>query len=237
MFKQLSAFSFSVLFSLPVLAQQCPEVAPQSLFAEFETQSLHHNKIEEKQRWSYIRQSNKAIFHYPKRNIAEQWSLNKRQRVEFERWFLSAKRVIQYENGDLKSIGKEQQWQAVSQVIDASLLTRLKLQSTSRYLCWQQQNFSGAVDGAQIQVSWLPKLNLVKSVAWKKGELEKKIVLQQLSHIDTAKTIFSQRLSYSEMDFADIGDNEADPFVARMIDQGFGVERDAAMYPDQHGHH
>lgn len=237
MFKKIIVASAGLFISFASWANDCPAVDQQSLAVEFKTSSNTGLKSKSEQNWRYIRQANKVVFYYPMRNVAEQWMRNEKQQLAFERWFLTPKRVIQYENGDLKSIGQDQQWRAVSQVLNPEILSQLEPQASTRYLCWQQDNYQGEKNGIQIKVAWLPQLNLLRRISWVQGEQQKSITLQQLQSLEQVKSIFTQRETYAEMDFADIGDNEADPFVATMIDQGFGVERDPSMYPEQHGHH
>lgn len=235
MFKKAVITVFSMAVMLPVLANDCDtNITARKLLASYQTS----NKAETKrvQNWQYIRQADKVIFYYPQRNIAEQWSKDRHQKVIFERWFVSAKRVIQYNNSDLKSINNDKHWSDVGHVLQPEALKTLKKTGDSKYACWAQENYSGKQGGATVHVEWLPQLQLLKKITLTQNKQSKTIQLERLEALGAANTMLKARETYDEMDFADIGDNETDPFISNMIEQGFGVERDPGMYPEQHGH-
>lgn len=235
MFKKAVITVFSMAVMLPVLANDCDKkITAKKLMASYQTSSKAETK--RVQNWQYIRQADKVIFYYPQRNIVEQWSKDKRQKVIFERWFVSAKRVIQYNNGDLKSINNDKRWSDVSHIFQPEALKTLKKTGDSKYACWTQENYRGVQGESTVYVEWLPQLQLLKKITLTQNKQSKTIQLEKLQALNAANTMLKARETYDEMDFADIGDNEADPFISNMIEQGFGVERDPSMYPGHHGH-
>ena len=45
---------------------------------------------------------------------------------------------------------------------------------------------------------------------------------------------FAKRVDYQATDYADIGDDHTDPFLTKMVTQGF-IEAGASGFYDQHG--
>ena len=58
--------------------------------------------------------------------------------------------------------------------------------------------------------------------------------LEKIEHKENIITqAFRQRANYQTTDFADIGDNEADPFLIKMINLGFIEHGSSGMYNPQ----
>ena len=58
--------------------------------------------------------------------------------------------------------------------------------------------------------------------------------LQDVNYNADTNTFFAKRESYQSTDYADIGDDHTDPFLTKMVNQGF-IEAGASGYYDQHG--
>lgn len=59
--------------------------------------------------------------------------------------------------------------------------------------------------------------------------------LEIVSDPTSAQAAFDRRASYASTDYADIGDNESDPFLLRMINLGF-IEHGGSGFYDADGH-
>ncbi len=77
--------------------------------------------------------------------------------------------------------------------------------------------------GKKYHLRWIANLNLLEQLDVYKGN--DKIINWTLRNISTDSKIIKSYaatiLSYQSTDYADIGDNESNPFLAKMIHQGF----------------
>ena len=90
-------------------------------------------------------------------------------------------------------------------------------------------------DGKTISLKWLPHYRLIKSFS-KETEVGKSSWILEDKIIDPKqiKKAFTAWENYQTTDYTDIGDNESDPFLMKMINLGF-VEHGASGFYDAQG--
>src|SRR5688500_18907706 len=79
--------------------------------------------------WTFIRSTNTV--RHVRSNRSEIWTLMGKQ-VGFEQMFHEQKVVIEYSPGDLRAVGSEKSWHALSEIIDSSVLSKLKQKGSRR---------------------------------------------------------------------------------------------------------
>lgn len=143
------------------------------------------------------------------------------------------KRSIEYQ---AKSMSDDR-WQQIRQLIHNSQKQSLSLIDSKQEGChqhelYQWQNKETSLQG---ELVWNADLNLVVSLTITQGQKQS---FWQLEKIEQDKHIiaqeFSQRDNYQATDFADIGDNESDPFLIKMINLGF-IEHGASGFYNAQG--
>jgi hypothetical protein len=94
-----------------------------------------------------------------------------------------------------------------------------------------------------IVLKWLPELQLVSFFSSTRGDIKETWQLTSQQYDQPAIELFFTQLSqYQSTDYADIGDDHTDPFLAKMINLGF-VEHGASGFyntdgqPIEGGHH
>ncbi len=138
------------------------------------------------------------------------------------RVFPQYQRTIWYPAGDLRALGKEAKWRGVAGWPDPQHHDyRMVSGSTSIVQGCPAQEYMGA-DGDK--VLWLDQVKLPARMA-DAGVVWQLVSLQRVSREET----FELWTQWQSTDFADVGDNESDPFLRRMISLGF-VEHGASGF-------
>jgi hypothetical protein len=82
----------------------------------------------------------------------------------------------------------------------------------------------------------MPSVNMVKSLTETTPGMTREWQLKEMVTEDAAvKAAFELRDDYETTDYADIGDNESDPFLLKMINLGH-ISHGASGFYDEHGH-
>ena len=175
---------------------------------------------------SYIlelwRKGKQAIHSYPESHISELWQLAANGRIGSVRYFDEHQRGIEYQPGEKLNEKENRDWSIKSQLVSDSLLQQMELLEKSGEGCERTETYIQNNAGQFMQISWLPEKKLVKEFSHISAGKSIHWVLQ--STVEDAEKIAIQmglRDHYQMTDFADIGDNESDPFLLGMINLGF----------------
>ncbi len=164
-----------------------------------------------------IRSGSKVVYQYPASQMADVWTLEQRGQLSLARYFDAHRRGIEYYAGDLRSLQehKSNQWQKLAHVVDVSALSP---HSRSGSGCKASELYRGnGYEVAYLTAYRLPErinfyLNGKRTVAYR---------LNKIGAYPDFDNMMAAYQTYPTLDFADIGDSEADPFVRRMINMGF----------------
>ena len=165
----------------------------------------------------------------------EAWNKN----GEYVRYFPKELRSISYRRGDLLALNintdLDKQFHLISQQglaqltkLDTSKLNTNKLK-TAAGQCYNLQHYSNNDTRHPVTVNWLADMSLPESFTLDNGQHTISYQLTELKPI--SRDSFKQRISgYQDLDFADVGDSESDPFIAKMITQGFIQHGSSGFY-------
>lgn len=173
--------------------------------------------------------------------VTDFWTSAPKQRLKLVRLFDEHQKGIEYE---AKTYGNKITWNNLFHKISPRQLANMTLQSSSGQGCNLTETYSKTEHGKTVEVKWLPQYQIAKSIkvetkqntlSWRLTKLEPNVakVNQQFAHWD----------KYYLTDYVDIGDNESDPFLAKMINMGFVQGGASGFYDAQgnqlggHGHH
>ena len=123
------------------------------------------------------------------------------------------------------------QWQRHTQLITEQLLTQLTADEVVGTGCQQAVKYHGKIGDNQYQVTWLPQLQLLKY--YQQSNAKQTLTIELTRLIADQATIsqqFNRQHDYQLIDFADIGDNESDPFWAKMINMGYVTQSAGGFY-------
>lgn len=164
-----------------------------------------------------IRSGNTVIYQYPASQMADVWQREQGDQLSLARYFDAHRRGIEYYAGDLRSLQehKDNRWQKLAHVVDVSGFSP------------QGRSGSGCDEVAQYrnsgyQIDYLAAYQLPKSMTfYLNGKPTVSYRLNKIGASADFKGLMDGYQRYRSLDFADIGDSEADPFVRQMIKMGF----------------
>lgn len=200
-------------------AQPCN---PDYLKADYQITSQAGDAEQQVKTLSLWRNGNQVAHQFADKQISEIWFLQKNQRVNLTRQFDQYNRGIEYQAMEMRH-GQGADWQSKYALISKQMLAALNKDKTfaGKSSCETIEHYSGTVDGAEVNLQWLPKLNLVKQLSISNATGFKQWTLLD-SNTEIAEIAEQYRLwgRYQTTDYADIGDNESDPFLLQMINLG-----------------
>lgn len=192
------------------------------------------------------RRAERELYREPRRvlhvdrtlGVADQFAMTPNDRVRSVRYFDGPERAIAYEPADLALVrtggadaGDRSRWWRPDGWLDGAAIERSRLLGTDGEGCDRLERRVLLVPGARVELEWYPALDLPKRQRVERDGVT--VVWELLERDDDPERVeaaFASRADYAEIDFADVGDSESDPFVRRMIVLGF-VE-----HPDGSGH-
>jgi hypothetical protein len=222
--------TLTVLLSTSVMAQeQCP--AQTALDAHYQTQrTLVATGETEQTEVELLRQEGLVMHRYPN-GLGDIWHKVTPTQLRLDRFFDNDKRLIEYESADLSLVGKQKSWSSIYHMIEPSFLQQLTQTKTEGTGCDLIITYTGSVHGRDYTVKWNPNIELLVSLSMHSDTLQESWKMTSLqTEPQQIQAAFDQRFSYMNTDFADIGDNEADPFLVKMINLGYIEHAPEAVY-------
>ncbi|MFT7405179.1 hypothetical protein [Zhongshania sp.] len=180
------------------------------------------------------RRANSVAEQYPKRAITELWERNRSNSIKLNRYFDAYQRGIEYAPGEIKDLGGDDNWSMKNQLVANSLLAKMTLIKTIGSGCDREEIYTLKDLQQSITLNWLPAYRLVKSYTRNaKGQTSTWLLTAKSTDTKVINVFFEQHLNYQTTDYADIGDNESDPFLRKMINLGFIEHGSSGMYDAQ----
>lgn len=156
--------------------------------------------------------------------------------------FDNFKRSIEYPAKPMN----DDRWQQIRQFIPNSQKQSLSLVSIKKEGCHQHELYQWHNEETKLQgkLVWNADLNLVVLLSMIQGDQQNHWQLENIEYDEAIiARAFNQRDNYQATDFADIGDNESDPFLIKMINLGFIEHGASGIYnangenmPIEHNH-
>jgi len=185
--------------------------------------------------FSFARNQQQVITIYPQKQTAEYWQKRANGRHHFYRFFTADQRSVYYPPSDLSSLNIIRSWDSIENLHPLSWLSSLERVDSQTQTGKQVDFYRGTLADIYVELDWLPEYQLPQRILTKQGFKSHEIVLQSLKQ-DPAfiEQALAEWLSYPSIDYADVGDSENDPFLAKMIRQGF-IEHAASGVYDSNG--
>ncbi|MBD1389324.1 hypothetical protein IC617_07795 [Neiella sp. HB171785] len=214
-------FSTSVNASANVAAHSCP-LNKQRLSADYtltRTWDIGRSQTKQLTLW---RNANEVALQYPQQAITEIWTRGKDGRSRPVRYFDDYQRGIEYFPNEVKGSATAQVWQSKYQLIDDDFRQQMTLVSEAGQGCLRTETYELKQQGKRYRLVWQPASQLVIQYQEQAMSQLFTIELQQTSQ-DSGQIdqFFASRQAYQTTDYADVGDNESDPFFLKMMSLGF----------------
>ena len=220
----------SLFFSLTAFAEDTCQVT--SVMATYQIETVTKSNHSTDKNELILLRHGKSVFHINDNKIATQWTKLPNAHMKKTSYFIDDKRAIEYEatKNNLDNV-----WQYHAQLLHPRFQSQLKLVETVGSGCEKLEHYQQTTDSKNIDVWWYPEKKIAKSIQHVYPDTT---INWQLTHFVNSKTKVQQKLdilmAYHATDFADIGDNEADPFFRKMINLGF-IDHHASGFYDSQG--
>ncbi len=231
-------FTLSLLFvGLPVIAQanthQCQQdfATVQAVYSETRQQANGHS---DSRQVTLHRNPQQSAISYSNTGITELWEQSADKRLRLVKYFDDEKRGIEYEAYEIK-LSRLEDWSSKRQLIADALIAEMVLQSSTGTGCDRVETYTLTTPDTRLQLSWYPEKKLMKKYQIDKGAARFVWELQESHRNNTVINNYFNAIShYQTVDYTDVGDNESDPFLMKMINLGF-VEHGASGFYDAQG--
>ena len=128
--------------------------------------------------------------------------------------------VVVFAPGDLRASGRGGDWTTLSGLVDPALRGQLHAVGNSKVAGESATRYRGERKGTPIELTWLAAASLPAHFRSGQGKSRFEVTLVTLERHPSAEA-FTSTANYRELDAADIGDMELDPFARRYILEGF----------------
>jgi len=215
----------------------------QMIGAVYEATSMPSGDKEQKRRQVILWRNGQRVAHeYTDTHITELWEKTKNGMLRLERYFDAHQRGIEYHPFEINHGRGTTDWSLRYQLISDELLNGMQLTETQGHGCDVLEKYVFNDAATKIILYWLPELALIKSYSEtsQTGKIQWTL-LRMIVNEEHVKQVFRSRSKYQTTDYADIGDNESDPFLLKMINLGHLDHSHSGFYNDQgqpfNGHH
>ena len=171
---------------------------------------------------NFWRMRDQVVYEYEARQYAEIWNLVSNGQIRPVRYFDEFKQGIEYQPMDVNDGKGDKNWSAKNNIVSEQLRQQLTQDSVSGEGCEQIISYSQKQALSLKTVRWLSYYQLPESMQFfNNGVVIEWQALQIISDPEIIQQAFNQRSHYKTTDYADIGDNESNPVISKMIHQGF----------------
>lgn len=214
-------------------------LSSQSLKATYQVTTTRGNSASPATTLMLWRDGNKVAHQYPQTNITETWQLIRDTHIKAVRYFDGHKRAIEYQPNERIHGKVEKDFSYRYQLISDGVLAKMVEQETVGEGCNTEVKMTLNDQVQHITLTWLPAFRLIKDFQVEAKGMKREWRLTSLAHPDKEKldthAFFAEREAYQSTDYADIGDDHTDPFLTKMVNQGF-IEAGASGFYHQDGH-
>ena len=213
----LAAFTLQANASLPNLCQplQKKVKVQYTINTSFSVGEKHQQQL------TLWRTPQKVAHQYPTKLITQQWTRANNGRLSRTQYFDQDLRAIEFEIQSPQT-STDAHWQKKFQLVTNQLINSMNLVTTQGQACDLVKYYHLEKNGVIHQLTWMPHKSLVTRYRVSSAKMSKEWVLQTLDYdAEAVNRFFSLREQYPSTDFADIGDNESDPVLSKLIHLGF----------------
>lgn len=180
----------------------------------------------------YYRNGNVVAYSYPSQKITEVYRRLKNGNVALMKAFDAYKRAIEYDTIDIETEGDTISWESHANLPSPERMHLL----ANRVPCSLSEQFEHYIkrgNFSYVEMMWSRSKDILIALeVYEHKRLKYRYVLENLTPIDNHLDLIHD---YESTDFADIGDNEHDPFLVKLIDLGF-VSHHEVNVLDTDGH-
>jgi len=181
---------------------------------------VQYNPKDLSQTFTLWRMDNLVAHQQHNIQITEVWHQTSNQQYQLIKHFDQYSRAIEYEPSDYKILDKVVFWDTKYSLFP--LAEQFVQTQKESFDCYDLITYEKNTEQTKEKILWRTDVNLAvgyqsenpnRIITWK---------MQEMNHNpQQVADFFKEKRNDPTIDYADIGDNENDPFLAQMINQGF----------------
>jgi len=167
--------------------------------------------------WQFWRDNKTVEIFNSHTQLSEKWMISSKDEISYLKVFHSHQQVIEYYPSDLRSLHSYPEWEKITHLIDVQLLKQLKHTSTTTLFSQAAKVYQGQFKGVDIKVTWLVNAEVPAEIQRIYPNKQVILTLKNLMPLEQSTLVRPDFSQYNMMDYADIGDNEADPVLKAIM--------------------
>ncbi len=165
-----------------------------------------------------VRGDNRVMHIRSNSTGAEMWERNANGSVHFTRFYDQARRGLEHYEANPLDPSSQLDWDLAWQLVPEAVLSGHQAEAeTSDGECAEQLHYAYEENGTEHRIDWLPQQQLVRRL---QEQGSGKTMVWELSSVSTDPQSMTRELDaredYRVIDFADLGDQESDPFFQTL---------------------
>jgi hypothetical protein len=204
----------------PSVAEAAEAAPPPGLVAEFRSEQFAAGAKVPAQAtsWRIWRESGRVWRESPDLQVAELWQLDGSV-IFHTRYFIAERRGIEFQPDDLAMIEKQHGWAQIAQLVPPEILRTLPVTESGVRDGHNWRRYQGEYESVRWDVTWREDLRLPVVMEREAAGRRERLVLVGIWQAGAAPWSPTPVTDYQVLEFADLGDNERDPFVQRVQGQ------------------
>lgn len=182
------------------------------------------------EQFELLRTERRIEHRYVDRALTEVWERDARGELAHWKIFHRAGRVVHYTPGDLRTIHVEPSWEQLGTLLNPAERARLKHVGKRRVRGELVSVLRGTIAGRSGRLLWLDTLELSTAMTLGTGSDATSVQLVGSQPCDVTSCAPASTLEYREIEFADLGDSERDPFVRNFL-ASFSLAHEHHQHP------
>ncbi|WP_196138728.1 hypothetical protein [Aliikangiella sp. G2MR2-5] len=175
--------------------------------------------------WRYL---NQVAYEFPARGLTEVWNRVSNGQIRPVRHFDNYQRGIEYQPMEVNQGIGSKDWSGKFQIITDDQLKEMTIKEEKNIDCDKQITYM--LESEKTLVIWNEKLRLPQKYEVETDGFQFRWTLEEIVSDKTMVVkVFKLRSDYQLTDYADIGDNESDPFLLKMVNLGFLSHQSAML--------
>lgn len=151
----------------------------------------------------------------------EVWSINTYGDIEHNRVFVQDKTIVDYTNGQLKTLNKVPQWNQLASIYSPNQIAKLNKTGEKVLFGKSVTVHEGVLNGLPTIIWWLPEMQIPAYVQQGEGKTRTSMLMIEMltqTPITWSWVNPTALVNYARIDASDFGDMESDPFVKKLLE-------------------
>lgn len=151
----------------------------------------------------------------------EVWSINTYGEIEHNRVFVQDKTIVDYTNGQLKTMNKLPKWNQLASIYDPKQIVKLNKTGEKVLFGKSVSVHEGKLNGVPTVIWWMPELQIPAYVQQGEGKTRTSMMMVEMNTQTPSNWNWANPamlVNYARIDASDFGDLENDPFVKKLME-------------------